>query len=148
MDTINLKNKFEMINKDLLIVEINDDNNIHYCLQEFGKIVYSFQNNLCESFTDKFKRTGDFYTLRPYDIFNELGSNSSQENYQHTCFQSIRFIVKRLTTVKDFWIQLVIMFYQFRNKECNESTKILNRIVDDFERDIAKIVNNFPKFTR
>lgn len=146
---IYLKEKIKMINEDLLIVKISDDNNVHYILREFSKIVYNFQDNLCESFTAKFKKNENFYTLKPYDIFNEVsGYNSYQENYTFTCFQSIRFNVKKLKIVKDFWIQIIIMFYQFRKRECNVSTTNLNRIVDNFENDTAKIINNFQRFTK
>lgn len=146
---IYLKEKIKMINEDLLIVKISDDNNIHYVLREFSEIVYNFPDNLCESFTAKFKKSDKFYTLRPYDIFNEVsGYNSYQKNYTFTCFQSIRFNVRELKIVKDFWIKIIIMFYQFRKRECSKSTPNLNRIVDDFEKDTAKIINNFQRFTR
>ena len=146
---IYLKEKMKMINKDLLIVKISDDNHIHYILREFSKIVYNFQDNLCESFTEKFKKNENFYTLKPYDIFNEVsGYNSYQKNYTFTCFQSIRFNVKKLKTVKDFWIQIIIMFYQFRERECYESTTKLNIIVNNFEKDTAEIINKSQRFTR
>jgi hypothetical protein len=149
MDRTILKKKLDMINKDILRVKIYDQDDFNYIIKSFSEIEYYFNRIECESFTDKFKKSGNAYILKPYDIFYDVpGYNSYQENYRFTCFQSIRFNVKKLTSVQDFWIEIIIMFYQFRKRECHDSTKTLNKIVDRFENDIISIVNNFSKFKK
>lgn len=149
MDHTVLKKKLDMIIKDILRVKINDQDDFNYIIKSFSEIEYYFSRIDCESFTDKFKKNGNAYILKPYDIFYDVpGHNSYQENYRFTCFQSIRFNVKKFKTVRDFWIEIIIMFYQFRKRECHDSTKTLNKIVDRFENDIIKCINNFTRFTK